>query len=63
MNEISQNNQGGMLTKLLISHLLIALDYQTLYQSNAKTWYSYLMVGIERNLNRKFMNLNENIRN
>ena len=35
--EKSQKNQGLLLTKLLIYHLLIALEYQTWYQSNAKT--------------------------
>ena len=28
-NEKLRKNQGGMLTNLLISHLLIALEYQT----------------------------------
>ena len=40
----------GILTKLLISQLLIALEYKTWYQSNAKTWYSYIMVEYEKNL-------------
>ena len=30
-------NQGVIHTKLLIFHLIIALEYQTWYQSNAKT--------------------------
>ena len=38
-----EKNQGGMLTKLLISLLIIALEYQTSYQSGAMTLYSYLM--------------------
>ena len=37
INEKSQKNQGVVLTKLIISHLIIALEYQTWYQSNAKT--------------------------
>ena len=31
-NEKSWRNQGGILTKLLISQLLCAVKYQTLYQ-------------------------------
>ena len=45
------------------AQLLIAIVYQTLYQSNAKTIYSYLMVGYEMNLIRIFPNINENISN
>ena len=37
MNERSRKNQGIILIKLLISQLIIALEYQTLYQSNATT--------------------------
>ena len=36
-DEKSQQNQGVVLTKLIISHLIIALEYQTWYKSNAKT--------------------------
>ena len=32
MNEKSRKNHGVMLTKLLLSHLLIAPAYQTIYQ-------------------------------
>ena len=46
MNEKSWRNQGDVHTKLLKSHLLIALEYH----SNAKTKYFYIMVGNERNL-------------
>ena len=63
MNEKLQKNQRGVLTKLLISHLLTALEYQTLLQSNAKTQYSYLVVEYEMNLIRIFTNLNETISN
>ena len=35
--EKSQKYQEVLLTKLLISHLMIALECQTWYQSNAKT--------------------------
>ena len=31
-----QKNQGAILTKLLVFHLIIALEYQTWYHSNAK---------------------------
>ena len=37
INEKTVENQGVIHTKLLISHLIIALEYQTWYQSNAKT--------------------------
>ena len=37
ISEESLKNQGVKLTKLIISHLIIALEYQTRYQSNAKT--------------------------
>ena len=47
MNEKSQKNQVCLLTKKLISQLLIALECQTWYQSNAKTTYSYLIVKYE----------------
>ena len=56
MNEKSRKNQGGTLTKLLISsQLLIALEYQACYQSNAKTKYSHLIVKFEKNLLCIFM--------
>ena len=50
MNGKSQNNRRGVLTKLLISHLLMALEYQTLYHNNARAKYYYFMVDYERNL-------------
>ena len=40
-------NQGGIPTKLLMSLLIIAIEYQTSYQSSAKTYYSYLMGSYE----------------
>ena len=63
MNEKSHKNHWGILTRLLIPHLLIALEYATLYQSNAQPQYFYLMVSYEKDLLRIFMNINENIRN
>ena len=63
MNEKSLKNQGDILTKLLIFHLLIALDYKTSNQSNAKTQSSNLMCRYEKNLLCIIMNFNENIRN
>ena len=33
----------GILTILLISHLINTLEYKAYYQSNAKTYHSYLM--------------------
>ena len=54
----------GLLIKLLISQLLISLEYQTYYQCNAKTKYSNLIVKYETNLICIFMmNFNDNIRN
>ena len=37
MNKKVQKNQKAILTKLLVFHLIIALEYQTWYHSNAKT--------------------------
>ena len=44
--KIKEKSRGLLLTQLhvLVSQLLIGLEYQTLYQRNAKTYYSYLMV-------------------
>ena len=36
MNKKVQKNQGAILTKLLVFHFIIALEYQTWYHSNAK---------------------------
>ena len=44
MNEILCENHCGMLTKLLLSHLLIAKAYQTIYQINAISLAFYSMV-------------------
>ena len=38
-----RENQEAILTKLLISQLVIALELQSWSQSNAKTQYFYLM--------------------
>ena len=43
INEKMRENQEAILTKLPISHLVIALDLQTWSQSNAKTQSFYLM--------------------
>ena len=63
MNEILWKNQGGLLTQLLISQLLFALEYLTWYQSKGKAWYFCLMDGYENNLIWTFINLNRNNRN
>ena len=53
----------GILIKLLISQLLIALEYQTYYQCNAQTMFSHLIVKYEKILICIFMiNFNDNIR-
>ena len=36
MNKKVQKNEGAILTKLLVFHLIIALEYQAWYHSNAK---------------------------
>ena len=41
MNEKSEKNRGGMLTQLLLSHLLFAV---TIYQINAISLVFYSMV-------------------
>ena len=54
----------GILIKLLISQLLIALEYQAYYQCNSKTKFSHLIVKYEKNPIYIFMiNFNDNIRN
>ena len=54
----------GILIKLLISQLLIDLEYQTYYKCNAKTKYSHLIVKYEKNLICIFMmDFNDNIKN
>ena len=63
MNEKWQKNQGDILTNYFISQLLIALEYQTCYQSNARKNHSHLIVKYEMNLMRIFMNFNLNIKN
>ena len=62
VNEKSRRNQRGYTYKLLISQLLVILEYQIGYQNNAKTKYFYLMGRYENNLICIFMNFNENIR-
>ena len=62
VNEKSQRSQGGSLTKLLISQLFITLKYQIGYQSNATTYYFYLIGIYEKKLISIFMNFNESIR-
>ena len=55
-------NQEAILTKLLLSHLVIALELQSWSQSNAKTKCFYLM-GRYVNFIRIFMNFDEIIIN
>ena len=58
-----RENQEAILTKLLISQLVIALDLQSWSQSNAKTQLSYLMGIYENKFIRIFMNFDEIIIN
>ena len=58
-----RENQEAILTKLLISQLIIALDIQSWSQSNAKTQYFYLMGRYENKLIRIFVNFDEIIIN
>ena len=53
----------GILTILLISHLINTLEYTTYYQSNAKTEHSYLMDTYENKFIRILINLYEIIIN
>ena len=50
-------------TKLLLSQLLIALKLDTLYQINAKTYYSFAMIRYANYLIYICMIINPNIRN
>ena len=58
-----RENQEAILTKLLISQLVIALDLQSWSQSNAKTQYFYLMGRYENKCIRIFMKFDEIIIN
>ena len=49
-NEKMRENQETILTKLLISQLVIALELQSWSQSNAKTQYFYLIGRYENKL-------------
>ena len=55
--------KGGVLTKVLISQLLITQEHQTWYQINAKTYYFYSVAGCINYLIPVLMNINGNIRN
>ena len=55
--------EGGVLTKVLISQLLITREYQTWYQINAKTNPFYSVAGCIHYLIPVFMNINGNIWN
>ena len=56
-----RENQEAILTKLLISQLVIALELQSWSQSNAK--YFYLMGRYENKFIQIFMNFDEIIIN
>ena len=55
--------EGGVLTKVLISQLLITQEYQIWYQINAKTHPFYSVAGCFHYLIPVSMNINGNIRN
>ena len=55
--------EGGVLTKVLISQLLITQEYQTWYQINAKTYPFYSVARCINYLIPVLMNINGNIRN
>ena len=63
INERLRIYEGGVLTKVLISQLLITQEYQTWYQINAKTHPFYSVAGFIHFLIPVFMNINGNIRN
>ena len=52
-------NQEAILTKLLISQLVIALELQSWPQNNAETQYIYLMGHYENKFIQIFMNFDE----
>ena len=56
-------NQEVILTKLLISQLVIALELQSWSQSNAKTQHFFLMGRYENKFIQIFMNFDEIIIN
>ena len=60
MNEKSRKNHGGMLTNLLLSHLLFALN---IYQINAISLVFYSMVRYANYLIYMFIKIYGNIRN
>ena len=60
MNEKSGKNHGGMLTQLLVSHLLFAL---TIYQINAIILVFYSMVRYAYYLIYIFIDIYGNIKN
>ena len=53
----------GVLTKALISQLLITQEYQTWYRINAKTHPCYSVAGCTNYLIPALININGNIRN
>ena len=55
--------EGGLLTKVLISQLLITQEYWTWYQSTAKTHPFYSVVGCINYLIPVLMNIHGNIPN
>ena len=59
INEKRRKNLGVILTKVLISILIFALDLQSLSQSNARTQYSYHMGRYENKFIRIFMKFYE----
>ena len=58
-----RESQEAILTKLLISQLVIALELQSWSQSNAKIQYFYLMGRYENKFIRIFKNFDEIIIN
>ena len=58
-----RENREAILTKLLISQLVIALELQSWSQNNAKTQYFYLMGRYANKCIRIFMNFEEIIIN
>ena len=55
--EKSLKNQANVLTKLLLSHIFLALEYLTNYQINGKTQAFKQMVGYAGYLIYIFMNI------
>ena len=56
INEKSQENQGGVFTKVLISQLVIAKEYKPWYQINDKKLFYFTII---QYANKGYMNIDK----